>query len=285
MTFNATVDGQRYVFDTVLPSDSNAVSITLTPKKKTLYGFIIAQTNKRNVLVGGSVQSKICNVVDVHYYNENESKYKLILSDNTEDEKYKPYYTLNTNYGSDYIKLKVVSQDRTVYPSFKYELYVINASLKKDVLEFSKDWISYEENGNEFEFTDLKVKYPAFTNFRIDITSKYVGVPIIFGLQGLEEYTMKIYDKTTPTNSLIIGTESGEYDEEYASVLYKKYMTTDGFRNEIRLGFQYGNEANGYNYILYENADVNATYSSSGWNEIFSEDGISLDPLSISSLT
>ena len=62
-------------------------------------------------------------------------------------------------------------------------------------------------------------------------------------------------------------------------------MTTDGFRNEIRLGFQYGNEANGYNYILYENTDVNATYSSSGWNEIFSEDGISLDPLSISSLT
>ena len=96
---------------------------------------------------------------------------------------------------------------------------------------------------------------------------------------------MKIYDKTTPTNSLIIGTESGEYDEEYASVLYKKYMTTDSFRNEIRLGFQYGNEANGYNYILYVNDVVNATYSSSGWVEISSEDGTSSDPLSIASLT
>lgn len=134
----------------------------------------------------------------------------------------------------------------------------------------------------------MKGKYPAFSNFRIDITSDYVGVPIIFGLQGLEEYTMKIYDKTIPsnsTNSLIIGTESGEYDKKTEGVLYKKYMTTDGFRNEIRLSFQYGNEANGYNYILYENADVNATYSSSGWNEIFSEDDKSLDPLSISSLT
>ena len=43
-------------------------------------------------------------------------------------------------------------------------------------------------------------------------------------------------------------------------------------------------KANGYNYILYGNADVNATYSSSGWIELFSENGISLDPLSISSL-
>lgn len=122
------MDGQSYVFDTVLTNDSTAVDITLTPKKKTIYGFIISQTNKRNVLVGGSVQSEICNVVDVHYYNENESKYKLILSDSTENEKYKPYYTLNTNYGADRIQLKVVSQDRTVYPSFKYELYVINSS-------------------------------------------------------------------------------------------------------------------------------------------------------------
>ena len=95
---------------------------------------------------------------------------------------------------------------------------------------------------------------------------------------------MKIYDKTTPTNPLIIGTESGEYDKEYESILYKNYITTDGFRNIIRLSFQYGNEANGYNYILYGNADVNATYSSSGWIELFSENGISLDPLSISSL-
>ena len=131
---------------------------------------------------------------------------------------------------------------------------------------------------------NLEGKYPDFTNFRIDITSKYVGVPIIFGLQGLEEYTMKVYDKTTPSDSLIIGTESGEYDEEYASILYKKYMTTDGFRNEIRLSFQYGNEANGYNYILYGNADVNATYSSSGWAEIDSDDDISSDPLNITSL-
>ena len=87
------MDGQSYVFDTVLTNDSNAVEIILTPTKKTIYGFIIAQTNERNVLVNGSAQSKICNVVNVHYYNENESKYNLILSDSTEDEKYKPYYT------------------------------------------------------------------------------------------------------------------------------------------------------------------------------------------------
>ena len=287
MTFNATVDGQSYVFDTVLTNDSTAVDITLTPTKKTIYGFIIAQTNERNVLVNGSAQSKICNVVNVHYYNENESKYNLILSDSTEDEKYKPYYTLNTKYGADRIKLKLVSQDRTVYPSFKYELYVVNASLEKDILEYLEDWTAYEENGNEIEFTNLKTKYPDFTNFRIDIISKYVGVPIIFGLQGLDVYTMKIYDKTIPnnsSNSLIIGTESGEYDEESESVLYKKYITTDGFRNEILLSFQYGNEANGYNYILYGNADVNATYSSSGWAEIDSDDDMSSDPLNITSL-
>ena len=35
---------------------------------------------------------------------------------------------------------------------------------------------------------------------------------------------------------------------------------------------------------MYGNSDVNATYSSSGWIELFSENGISLDPLSISSL-
>ena len=121
--FNATVDGQSYVFDTVLTNDSNAVDITLKPTKKTLYGFIIAQTNERSVLDSGSVQSKICNVVDVYYYNEDESKYKLILNDNT----YEKDYTLNTNYGVDRIKLKLVSQDRTVYPSFKYELSVVNA--------------------------------------------------------------------------------------------------------------------------------------------------------------
>lgn len=285
LTFNATLNRQSYVFDTVLTNDSNAVDITLTPTKKTLYGFIIAQTNKRNVLLGGSAQSKICNVVNVYYYNEDESKYNLILSDNTDEEKYKPYYTLNTNYGVDHIKLKLVSQDRTVYPSFKYELYVVNASSKKDILEYLDDWTAYEENGNEIEFTNLKGKYPDFSNFRIDITSKYVGVPIIFGLQGLDEYTMKIYDKTTPSNSLIIGTESGEYDEEYASIFYKKYITTDGFRNEILLSFQYDNKANGYNYILYGNAEVNATYSSSGWIELHSEDYISLDPLNITSLT
>ena len=108
MTFNATVDGQSYVFDTVLTNDSNAVDITLTPTKKTIYGFIIAQTNERNVLVNGSAQSKICNVVNVHYYNENESKYNLILSDRTEDEKNKQYYTLNKKYGPDRIKLKHV---------------------------------------------------------------------------------------------------------------------------------------------------------------------------------
>ena len=190
LTFNATVDGQSYVFDTVLTNDSTAVVITLTPTKKTLYGFIIAQTNKRSVLDNGSVQSKICNVVNVHYYNEDESKYKLILNDNT----YEKDYTLNTNYGVDRIKLKLVSQDRTVYPSFKYELSVVNASSENQVLESSSSWTSYEENGNEIEFTNLKGNYPDFSNFRIDITSKYVGVPIIFGLQGLEEYTMKIYD-------------------------------------------------------------------------------------------
>ena len=285
LTFNVVVNRQAYVFDTVLTNDSNAVDITLTPTKKTLYGFIIAQTNKRNVLLGGSAQSKICNVVNVYYYNEDESKYNLILSDNTDEEKYKPYYTLNTNYGVDHIKLKLVSQDRTVYPSFEYELYVVNASLEKQILESSSSWLSYEENGNEIEFTNLKWKYPTFNNFRIDITSKYVGVPIIFGLQGLDGYTMKIYDKTTPSNSLIIGTESGDYDEEHASIFYKKYITTDGFRNEILLSFQYDNEANGYNYILYGNAEVNATYSSSGWIELRSEDGISLDPLTITSFT
>ena len=95
---------------------------------------------------------------------------------------------------------------------------------------------------------------------------------------------MKIYDKTTLDNSLIIGTESDEYKEESEGVLYKNYITTDGFRNEILLSFQYSNEANGYNYTLYGNADVNATYSSSGWAEIDSENDISSDPLNITSL-
>ena len=144
--FNATVDGQSYVFDTVLTNDSKDVDIILKPTKKTLYGFIIAQTNERSVLDGGSVQSKICNVVEVYYYNEDESKYKLILNDNT----YEKDYTLNTNYGVDRIKLKLVPQDITVYPSFKYELSVGNQTPKPSNL------ISYKEDGNVIEFTDLK---------------------------------------------------------------------------------------------------------------------------------
>ena len=97
---------------------------------------------------------------------------------------------------------------------------------------------------------------------------------------------MKIYDKTIPSNPLIIGTESGEYDKENERVLYKKYITTDGFRNEILLSFQYGNEANGYNYVLYGNADadVNDIDSSSGWTEIDSGVDISSDSLNITSL-
>ena len=66
------MNGQTYVFDTVLTNDSKDVDITLTPTKKTIYGFIIAQTNERNVLDGDSVERKHCNVVDVYYYDEDE---------------------------------------------------------------------------------------------------------------------------------------------------------------------------------------------------------------------